>query len=643
MIDQATVDKIFDSADIVDVIQDFVSLKKRGTNYLACCPFHDEKTPSFSVSPSKGIFKCFGCGKAGNAITFVQLHENISYVEALKFVAKKYGIEITERELTADEQRQNDDRESVLIALAYAQQQFTVNLNETEEGKSIGLSYFKERGFSQTTINLFQLGYSLANATSFVKAAFANGYKKEFLLKAGLCSERESGEVIDFFVGRVIFPIHSVTGKVIAFGGRTLSTEKKIAKYKNSPESDVYVKNKTLYGLYFAKNAIVKKQKCYLVEGYTDVISMYQAGIENVVASCGTSLTVEQAKLIRRFSPEVTVMYDGDYAGIHASLRGIDILLEEGLNVKVILFPDNEDPDSFARKHSVSEIDSFLTNNEQDFIVFKTNLLLKESQNDPVKKAKVIGDILQSVSVIPDTITRMLYAKECSQLFDVEENTLVQELKRIRAKKYYGKDYKEVQSLITEKQQQHVDIIPADKNICNEEERELAYFMLKHGNRPLFENDKGSTDTVAQYIISELKENDIELQNDCYKRVFDEYENLLSKNIDFSIKHFINNIDNQISEFAVSIISEEYELSEIWKRFGSNISPEEDELKTTIPRAITVYKTKILTQAIDKFQTDLNASIAENNTELTVLITKKIMELNKARKTLSKQLKRVVS
>ena len=642
MIDQATVNKIFDSVDIVDVIQDFVSLKKRGTDYKACCPFHDEKTPSFSVSPTKGIFKCFGCGKAGNAVTFVQLHENISYVEALRYVAKKYGIEINERELTAEEQRQNDDRESVLIALAYAQQQFTYNLTETEEGKSIGLSYFKERGFSLSTINLFQLGYSLINASSFVKAAFASGYKKEFLLKAGLCFERDTGDLLDFFAGRVLFPIHSVTGKVIAFGGRTLSTEKKVAKYKNSPESDVYVKNKTLYGLYFAKNAIVKKQKCYLVEGYTDVISMYQAGIENVVASCGTSLTVEQAKLIRRFSQEVTVMYDGDAAGIHASLRGIDILLEEGLSVKIILFPDNEDPDSFARKHSVSEIETFLNDNEQDFIVFKTNLLLEENKNDPAKKAKIIGEIIQSISVIPDIITRMVYIKECSRLFDVDENTLVEELKRIRAKKYYGEDYKEVQPLITEKKRQ-VNIVPTADDNCAEQEKELAYFLLKHGSRPLFENGAGNVETVAQYIIGELKENDMELQNDCYKRIFTEYESLMNENIDFTIKHFINNIDRQISEFAVNIISDEYELSEIWKRFGSNISPEEDELKHVVPRAITVYKIKILTQTIDKFKTELNSSIAENNDELTVLITKKIMELNKARNMLSRQLKRVVS
>ena len=642
MIDQATVNKIFESVDIVDVIQDFVSLKKRGTNYMACCPFHDEKTPSFSVSPSKGIFKCFGCGKAGNAITFVQLHENTSYVEALKHVAKKYGIEINERELTADELRQNDERESVLIVLAYAQQQFSNNILETEEGKSIALSYFKERGFSQATINLFQLGYSLANASAFVKTAFADGYKKEFLLKAGLCFERETGEVMDFFAGRVLFPIHSITGKVIAFGGRTLSSEKKIAKYKNSPESDVYVKNKTLYGLYFAKNAIVKQQKCYLVEGYTDVISMYQAGIENVVASCGTSLTAEQAKLIRRFSPEVTVMYDGDYAGIEASLRGIDILLEEGLNVKVILFPENEDPDSFARKHSISEIDDFLNNNEQDFIVFKTNLLLKESKNDPVQKAKVIGGIMQSISLIPDNITRTVYVQECSKLFDVEENTLIQEIKRIRAKKYYGKEYKEVQPQVIEKKRQ-VDTLPASDSNCDEEEKELTYFLLKHGNRPLFENSKGNIDTVAQYIINELKENELDLQNDCYKRIFAEYENLVSKNIDFSIRHFTNNIDRQISEFAVNLISDEYELSKIWKRFGSNVLPEEDELKRTIPRAITVYKIKILTQTIGKFKMELNGSITENNTELTVLITKKIMELNKARNMLSRQLKRVVS
>ncbi|MDR1983538.1 MAG: DNA primase [Prevotellaceae bacterium] len=643
MIDQATINKIFDTVDIVDVIQDFVSLKKRGANHIACCPFHDEKTPSFSVSSSKGIFKCFGCGKAGNAVTFVQLHENISYVEALKYVAKKYGIEIDERELTQEEQRQNDDRESILIALDYARQQFIKNLMETDEGKSIGLTYFKERGFSQAIINQFQLGYSLRTLSAFSKQALADGYKKEFLLKAGLCSERgQTGELIDFYAGRVIFPIHSVTGRVIAFGGRTLSAEKNVAKYKNSPESDVYVKNKTLYGLFFSKNAIVKKQKCYLVEGYTDVISMYQVGIDNVVASCGTSLTIEQAKLIRRFSPEVTVMYDGDSAGINASLRGIDILLEEGLTVKIVIFPDNEDPDSFARKHSASEVETFLTENEQDFIVFKSNFLLAESKNDPAKKAKVIGDIIQSVSVIPDNIMRMVYVKECSRMFDVDENTLVEELKRELAKKYYGKEYKDVKQLVTEKKRQK-PIIPAVEGNCDEQEKELAYFLLKHGNHPLFENEHGSIDTVAQYIISELKKDDILLQNDCYKRIFNEYENLLIQNVEFSIKHFINNIDKQISEFAVNIISDEYELSEIWKRFGSNIPHEEDDLKRTIPRAITVYKLKLLSQTIDKFTIELNNSVADANNEKTTLITKKIIELNQIRKILSEKLKRVVS
>ncbi|MDR2065738.1 MAG: DNA primase [Prevotellaceae bacterium] len=641
MIDQTTINKIFDTVDIVDIIQDFVSLKKRGANYTACCPFHDEKTPSFSVSKSKGIFKCFGCGKAGNAVSFVQLHENISYVEALKYIAKKYGIEINERELSPEEQIRNNDRESIMTALAYAQQRFTENLTETDEGKSIGMSYFSERGFSHATVKQFQLGYSLRTLSSFSKQAFADGYKKEFLLKAGLCYEREqTGELMDFFAGRVIFPIHSVTGRVIAFGGRTLSTEKNIAKYKNSPESEVYVKNKTLYGLYFSKNAIVKKQKCYLVEGYTDVISMYQAGIDNVVASCGTSLTVEQAKLIRRFSPEVTVMYDGDSAGIHASLRGIDILLEEGLTVKVILFPDNEDPDSFARKHSVSETETFLNENEQDFIVFKTNLLLSESKNDPARKARIIGDVVRSVSVIPDNITRMIYLKECARLFDADENTLAQEINRERAKKYYGKEYKDIKPLITEKKQQVNTVSTADDN-CDEQEKELAYFLLKHGSHPLFENRHGGIDTVARYIIGELKKDDISLQNECYKKIFSEYENLLTRNIEFSIKHFINNIDKKISEFAVNIISDEYELSEIWKRFGSNISPEEDELKRTIPRAITAYKIKLLSQTIARFTAELNGSIAEHNDEKTSLITKKIMELNRIRKIMSDTLKRV--
>ena len=478
--------------------------------------------------------------------------------------------------------------------------------------------------------------------SSFSKTAISDGFKKEFLLKAGLCVEREqTGELLDFYASRVLFPIHSVTGRVIAFGGRTLSTEKKIAKYKNSPESDVYVKNKVLYGLYFAKSAIVKKQKCYLVEGYTDVISMYQAGIDNIVASCGTSLTTEQAKLIRRFSSEVTVMYDGDSAGINASLRGIDILLEEGLTVKIVLFPDNEDPDSFARKHSASEVETFLSENEQDFIVFKTNLLLSQCKNDPAKKAKLIVDIVQSISVIPDIITRMVYVKECARMFDVDENTLVDEVKRERAKKHYGKEYKEIKPLITDKKRQVS--IPEQNLDCSEQEKELAYFLLKHGERPLFENGNGAIDTVAQYIICELKENDISLQNDCYKRIFEEYESLLNQKIDFSIKHFVNNIDKQISEFAVNIISDEYELSEIWKHFGNNPLPEEDDLKNTIPKAITVYKNRILSQTIDKFNDELKSSIENNDTETTKLITKKIMELNKARNLISKQLKRVVS
>ncbi|MDR0754947.1 MAG: DNA primase [Prevotellaceae bacterium] len=643
MIDQTTINKIFDTVDIVDIIQDFVSLKKRGANYIACCPFHDEKTPSFSVSPTKGIFKCFGCGKAGNAVSFVQLHENISYGEALKYIAKKYGIEINERELSPEEQHRNDDRESIMTVLSYAQQKFVENLTETGEGKSIGLSYFSERGFSQSTIKQFQLGYGMRSLSSFSKQALADGYKKEFLLKAGLCHEREqTGELVDFFAGRVIFPIHSVTGRVIAFGGRALSAEKNIAKYKNSPESELYAKNKTLYGLYFSKNAIVKKQKCYLVEGYTDVISMYQAGIDNVVASCGTSLTVEQAKLIRRFSPEVTVMYDGDSAGIHASLRGIDILLEEGLTVKIILFPDNEDPDSFARKHSISETEKFLSENEQDFIVFKTNLLLSENKNDPARKAKIISDVVQSISLIPDNIARMTYLKECAQLFDADENTLAQEIKRERAKKYYGKEYKDIKPLITEKKRQVGNISIIDNN-CDEQEKELTYFLLKHGNHPLFENRHGSIDTVAQYIIAELKKDDIALQNECYKQIFIEYENLLNQNMEFSIKHFINNIDKNISEFAVNIISDEYELSEIWKRFGAGISPEEDELKRTVPRAITVYKIKLLAQTINTFTAELNKSISENNDEKVTLITKKIMELTQIRKILSDTLKRVTS
>ena len=405
MIDQATIQKIFDAADIYEVVSDFVSLKKRGVNYLGLCPFHNEKTGSFTVSPAKGIYKCFGCGKGGNAVNFIMEHEQMSYVEALKYLAEKYHIPIEEKELTEEQKKEKTERESMLIVSSYANEYFQYQLWNTDEGRSVGLGYLRQRGISDEMIRKFGLGYNPEGWGAFAKAAQEKGYKKEFLVKTGLTIENEKG-LFDRFRARVMFPVLDLAGKVIAFGGRTMTADKKISKYLNSPESEIYHKSKTLYGIFFAKKSIVQQDRCILVEGYTDVISFHAKGIENVVASSGTSLTIEQIRLIRRLTPNVTIIYDGDAAGIKASLRGIDLVLEEGLNVRVLLLPDGEDPDSFARSHTSQDLADFIANNETDFINFKTKLLLGAAGDDPVERARLITDIVRSIAKIPDNIVR---------------------------------------------------------------------------------------------------------------------------------------------------------------------------------------------------------------------------------------------
>jgi len=415
MIDNNTVEKILEVAEITEVVQDFVSLKKRGVNYIGLCPFHNEKTPSFTVSPAKGIFKCFGCGKGGNSVNFIMEHEHLNYYEALKFLAKKFHIEFEEKEYTKEEAAQIDERESLMIASNYAQKYFSDTLKNHKDGIALGKTYLKERQIREDIVEKFQLGYCLNADDDFTKTAVKNGYKLDYLIKAGLTIKNAQG-TFDRFKGRIIFPVHSISGRVIAFGGRVLKTEAKTAKYINSPESSIYHKSNIVYGIYFAKKSIVEKDKCYLVEGYTDVISLHQNGIENVVASSGTSLTNEQIRLIKRFTKNITILYDGDLAGIKASFRGIDLILEEGLNVKVLLFPDNEDPDSFSKKMSSSELIKFINKNEKDFITFKTELLIEESKNDPIKRAMLISDIVKSVAIIPDNIIRSIYLKECSTI-----------------------------------------------------------------------------------------------------------------------------------------------------------------------------------------------------------------------------------
>ena len=430
MIDRETVDRILDTADIVDVVSDFVSLRRSGANFKGLCPFHDEKTPSFMVSPAKQICHCFGCGKGGSPVNFVMEHEQMSYVEALRYLAKKYNIEIHEKELTSEEKAAQTEREAMLVVNEFAAQWFEDQLFGTQEGKDIGLSYFYERGFNDATIKKFHLGYSPQDSKALYTAATGKGYNKQNLFNVGLCIDDRRGGGFDRFHGRVMFPVMNIAGKIIAFGGRTLKKTKDIAKYFNSPESAVYVKNRELYGLFQSKRAIVKEDKCYLVEGYTDVISLHQAGVENVVASSGTSLTEGQIRAIHRFTTNVTVLYDGDSAGIKASLRGIDMLLAEGLNIKVLLLPDGEDPDSFARSHSASELKQYIADNETDFISFKTKILLEGTERDPIKRAALIGDVVRSIAVIPDAISRSVYAKECSVQLGISEDVLLREIQK---------------------------------------------------------------------------------------------------------------------------------------------------------------------------------------------------------------------
>jgi DNA primase len=651
MIDHQTIEKIVDIANIVDVIGDFVTLRRRGVNFIARCPFHDEKTPSFTVSPAKGLFKCFGCGKAGNVVSFVMEHERLTYVEAIKYLGRKYGIEIQEKERSAEETVRNNDRESMLVVSSFASSFFSYTLNNTDEGRAVGLSYFNERGFSKHIIDRFQLGYSPAKRTAFSEAAVKAGYKEEFLVKTGLSIKKDDGALFDRFSGRVIFPIHSLSGRVIAFGGRILQTDKKTAKYLNSPDSDIYLKRNVLYGIYFSKQAISKLDKCYLVEGYTDVISMFASGIENVVASSGTSLTEEQIKLISRFTENVTVLFDGDAAGIKASVRGIDMLLKHGLKIKVVLLPDGEDPDSYAKKHNAEELRQFLDSAEQDFLSFKVSLL-NEGVNDPIKKAEVIHEIVKSISVIPDLITRNVYIQKCSKMLEMGENVLAAEVARSRNKQLASADV-EKQMDKNEPPQAVEDLpsIPAfvSNIFCQEQEKELLMYMLKHGRENLFRTKDDSDNEIIicvdEYIIKDIKNDDLELQNLQYKKLFEEYEKLLETDFDkdtsYFAQHFIRHQEAVLSSVTVSLLmdtqmqgNENYMVSKIWNGTNSvNI-----DLAHAVPKALAAYKSKILTIAISK----LSEQLKTESEEQQFALLQKLIQLNEQKKFISNYLERVI-
>ena len=502
MIDAATVDRILDSVRIEEVIGDFVTLRKRGANYLGLCPFHQDKNPSMSVSSTKGIFKCFSCGKAGTAVSFVMEHEHLTYPEALRYLAKKYNIEIVEKEESAEEIAGRMRHESLQIVTEYAQKYYQDVLWNTDTGRAIGLSYFRERKFTDETIRKFGLGYAAGRQHELYKDALQKGYKREYLLDTGLCVERDNGDLADRFFDRVMFPIYSVSGRVIAFGGRTLKSDKTVAKYVNSPETEIYNKSRSLYGLFQAKSAIAKQDKCILVEGYADVISMHQAGIENVVASSGTSLTVDQIKLIKRFSEKITVIYDGDAAGIKAALRGIDLILEEGLSVKIVLLPPEDDPDSFAKAHSRVEIEEFIEENEQDFIAFKSDILSRNAGKDPLMRSQMITDILQSISVIPDPILRNVYVDMVSERFDQKSEALLSKISDLRRKKRrFNEQYRQFEGMRTDPAAQPefpvaVEDEPATTGVSDTFlatcEREICYYLIKFGTYEYKTQDGGA-------------------------------------------------------------------------------------------------------------------------------------------------------
>ncbi len=585
MIDRSTIEHIMDTAKVEEVVGDFVALRKRGVNMIGLCPFHNEKTPSFTVSPAKNLWKCFGCGKGGKPVHFIMEHEQLNYYDALRWLAKKYNIEIKERELSNEEKEKESLRESLFVINQYAQHFFTHTLHNSEEGKSIGLNYFRHRGLRDETIEKFGLGYAPERRDSFAATATAAGYNPDLITQTGVCYKSDDGKLKDRFWGRCIFPVHTISGKVVAFGGRILQNNPKAAKYVNSPESEIYHKSDHLYGLYFAKQAIMQKDRCILVEGYLDVISMYQAGIRNVVASSGTSLTTGQIRLIHRFTNNVTLLYDGDKAGIKASLRGTDMLLEEGMNINVVLLPDGEDPDSYAQSHSTEEVEEYINRNKVDFIRFKTNLLLDEVGEDPVARANLVGDIVKSIAVIPSDILRSEYIKKCSEMLNVGEALLVKETAKIRRK--HSEEMQKragTEQAHSEEENQPAATTEFQKNIIENysgnplhgKEKAIIQFLLRNGGKLLqvpentTENTPAFTETVISHLYYSFHEDGIELSHPLYKRIFEEASQHAS-DINFDPeRHFIAHPDSEVSRLAADLCGERYMLSKFFSEQAGN-------------------------------------------------------------------------
>ncbi|MBX9851851.1 MAG: DNA primase [Cytophagaceae bacterium] len=632
-IPKETIDQIHQNIDIVEVISDFISLKKKGHYYSACCPFHNEKTPSFTVTPAKGIYKCFGCGKAGDAIQFVMEMEGLNYIEAMKYFAKKYGIEVKDEPLNDEEIKQQNERDSLYIVLNYAKNFYHDLLHNHDEGKSIGLSYFRERGFNDKTVEKFELGYSLEEWDAFLTSALRNNYQLEILEKAGLVLKRENAndsktiKHYDRFRGRVIFPIHNVTGKVIAFGARILKNDKNQPKYINSPETEVYHKSKTLYGIAQAKQAIRQEDNCFLVEGYTDVISLHQGGIENVVASSGTSLTQEQIRLIKRYTENITVLYDGDPAGIKASIRGIDMILEEGMNVNVVVFPDNDDPDSYVRKIGGTEFKNFVKSAKKDFITFKTELFLAEAGNDPVKKAEVIREIVVSISKISDGIKRAVFFQQCSTALNIDEGTLIAEFNKIQIKQ--KQQQKQEQAKIEE--EFHHDplveelIKPATEeiNVVESQEREIVRLLLNFGSKSLDDSQK-----LAHFLLAEIQ--DTEIHTPLYKKFIDHIKLELEKGNLPDPEYFIRSEDEALRKETIDLISNKYELSNNWEEMHQvQVTRSEHMLDTMVTTTILRLKWRNIQLMIKENKEFLLKAQSQEDVETCQKIHMKLKEAEK--------------
>ena len=670
MIDQLTIEKILDAANIVDVVSEFVTLRRRGVNFVGLCPFHNEKTPSFYVSPSKGICKCFSCGKGGNVIHFLMEHEQMSYWDAAKWLARKYGIPYTERELTDSEKALQNERESMFITNQFALDFFKDTLLNTDKGRAIGLAYFRKRGFRDDILEKFHLGYCPDEPDALARAALAKGFTRENLIKTGLCYERENdGQLRDRFHGRVIFPVHSISGKVVAFGGRIMSADAKVAKYVNSPESIIYSKSRELYGLWQAKQAIVRKDRCFLVEGYADVISMFQSGVENVVASSGTSLTPGQIRLIHRFTNNITVLYDGDRAGIKASLRGIDMLLAEGMNVKVLLLPDGEDPDSFAQGRGATAFQEYIDTHQVDFIKFKVNLLMEDAQDDPYSRSELIKSITQSISVIQDPIVRSVYITECSQIMKIDERLLINDVNRRQREQAQAapQPQRPAQSADENGQNQEQPApesddpdapaepepqaeISAQDKLRNdiralkregfgpmmEKERLLSQLIVRYGGKVMctFQNEDGQEQdmTVGQFIVGSLQNDGLEFRHPVYKRFVELMaEHLEEKNFNTQ-KFFMSHPETFVSLTAASLMEERYQLSGLFK--DSKPSEDENYLFKLTRHIMADYQMEVVRLEIKKTEKE----IQEASSDTLASLQTRYQQLLAARAELSKTL-----